>query len=168
MLFLLQAGWQAELVMPITLESINGLRSRDAAGLNQYAGDEDFYEAIEILGRVQRSNAIGMQIVTEGDQETALIVIRRDDMGETIKRAVEKLDRLLGLDPDTSEIKVVYRAVQKDGTEIATLRRSMLHIMDDLGFFAGNRRTRGAAAGHDPLVVASSSRRPSELMEWSK
>jgi len=131
-LFLLQTGWQAELVIPIAVDAINGLRSRDASGTNQYKGDDEFYEVIKLLGHIQRANAIGMQIITKNEKETALIVVRRDGLSPEVQADLEKLDRLLGLDPSVSEFEVVYQAVPKSGTEIAMLTRSMLHIMIEM------------------------------------
>ena len=42
-LFLLQSGWPADMIFPIAVDSINGLRSRVAAGASQRPGDPDFY-----------------------------------------------------------------------------------------------------------------------------
>jgi len=131
-LFLLQTGWQAELVIPIAVDSVNGLLSRDASGMNTYEGDPEFYEVVKSIGRIQRSNGIGMQVLTTGEKETTMFVVRRERLSEEAALALADLDRLLGLDSDAREFEVVYRSVQKNSREIAMLTRSMLHIMIEM------------------------------------
>ena len=61
-LFLMQTGWPADMVFPITVESINGLRSQVWAGKNQRTGDPEFYRVINLLRKVQKSGSVGMRI----------------------------------------------------------------------------------------------------------
>jgi hypothetical protein len=45
-LFLLLSGWPVDMIIPIVVDSINGLRSRIAAGTSERSGDPDFYRLV--------------------------------------------------------------------------------------------------------------------------
>jgi hypothetical protein len=132
-LFLLQSGWPADMIFPIVVDSINGLRSRVAAGTRQRPGDSDYYRLVALMRKVQDSGAIGLRIEkkTERDQTTVLFFHRRHITPDII--AVRKeINRLLGLNPESQEITVTYGLLPRDDREIAMLTRSTLQIMVDL------------------------------------
>lgn len=62
-LFLMQSGWSVDLIFPLTTTSINGLKSRMAAGVNQRDGDADYYHLITLLRSIQKSGAVGMRLL---------------------------------------------------------------------------------------------------------
>lgn len=62
-LFLLQSGWPVDMIFPIVVDSINGLRSRISAGVSERFGDPGFYRLIGLLRKVQQSGALGMGVV---------------------------------------------------------------------------------------------------------
>jgi hypothetical protein len=129
-LFLIQSGWAVDLILPITVESINGLRSRFAAGVRRHSGDSEFYRAVSLLRDIQNSGAVSMQILQVGEtrQET-LLQFHQDDNSPELRALQTELDGLLGLDPRRTEFSVVYGLLARDDTEVALLTRSMLQIM---------------------------------------
>ncbi len=132
-LFLMQSGWPVDLIMPLTVDSINGLRSQISAGANQRAGDVDFYRVIELLRKIQQSGAVGMQIIKEENQkETTIMFFNRKNIAPEIKAALQEVSQLLDLRPGAREIRITYGLIQKSDEEIAMLTRSMLHIMIEL------------------------------------
>ncbi len=129
-MFLLQSGWSAELILPITVDSLNGLRARRAGGPDQRAGDPKFYRAIELLRKVQKSGAVGMQILKGDDQkETTVLFFHRQHLSADLEATLRELDELLGLDPDSQEFSITYGILPKSDKEIALLTRSILQIM---------------------------------------
>lgn len=132
-LFLMQTGWPVDLIMPLTVEAINGLRAQVSAGANQRAGDPRFYRVIELLRKIQKSGAVGMQIIRETEfKETTLMFFNRENISPESEAATKEIDQLLGLRPGAREITVSYGLLPKSDTEIAMLTRSMLHIMIEL------------------------------------
>ena len=132
-LFLLQSGWPADLVFPICVNSINGLRSRFAAGSNQRAGDPDYYTMISLLRKVQKSGVLGMRIIKgEKAKETTVLFFHRKNLSPDIEAALEEIDNLLGLDPNRKETTVTYGLLASNDHEIAMLTNSTLQIMVDL------------------------------------
>jgi hypothetical protein len=135
-LFLLQAGWPADLVLPMTLEGINGLRAQRTQGLRQRSGDSDFYRVIELFSILQDAGVISMRVLA-GDEESESIVvqIRRNAIPEEIRLAAEELAVLLGIQSDAPQFTVNYGEIAASDTELAMLTRSMLSIMLELRSF---------------------------------
>jgi len=133
LLFLIQAGWPADVFLPITLEAINGLRAQKSAGAGERQGNRDFYRVIELFGEIQRAGALGMRVVTEANSdETTVLVIRHDNLSAKAMAASLELTTLLGVDPDVDEYQVAFAEVAKNNRELALLTRSTLTIMLEL------------------------------------
>jgi len=132
-LFMLESGWPADLIYPIVVDSINGFRSRQAAGADQRLGDPEYYYIVDLLRKIQKSGAIGMRIIKETEQkQTTVIFFHRKNISNDIAEARTEIQQLLELDPDQQEIKVTYGLVPQDKNEIAMLTRSIMQIMVNL------------------------------------
>jgi hypothetical protein len=133
LLFLLQAGWPADIIFPIVVESVNGLRSRQAAGDDQRVGDPEFYRLVSLLRKAQKSGAVGMRIVKgTAKSETTVLFFHQQIISQEIMDARMEIHQLLGLDPTRQEFRVTYGLLPQGGDEIALLTRSILQIMVDL------------------------------------
>lgn len=77
------------------------------------------------------SGGIGMRLKKVDKEEAALLVFRgeRDPAMESLSTEVRKM---LGLDPQAKEFKVVYGAIPQDNKEIALLTRSILEVLVDI------------------------------------
>jgi hypothetical protein len=129
-LFLLQSGWSADMIFPLTVDSINGLRSQIAAGTAARAGDDDYYRVVELMRRLQLDGATGMQIEQdELSNETALLIIHKSALDEEGKAAFDEFESLLGLRPDLQEIGVRYGFLPANDSEITMITYSMLQII---------------------------------------
>jgi hypothetical protein len=132
-LFLMQTGWPADLILNVTLDSINGLRSRVTAGANMRPGDPEFYRVIALMREIQKSGAVGMRIIKGEDmQETTVLFFHRKNMTPEVQAAREEVGKLLGLKTGTGEMKVTYGSVPESEGGLAMLTRSMLQIMIEL------------------------------------
>ena len=132
-LFLMQSGWSAELIFPLTVDSVNGLRSTMLAGASQRAGDTGYYRVIELLRQIQLSGAIGMRIKkTENLQDTTVLFFQKEGLEPEVLAARQEMNALLGLDPAAREVRVNYGLIPGGDDEVALLTRSMLQIMIQL------------------------------------
>lgn len=129
-MFLMESGWSAEMVLPLVLDGINGLRSRVAGGKNARMGDPGFYRVIDLMHTVQESGYTSMRIVRgEDSKETTVIFFYRDNLPKEIDEALKDLEKLLGIRPNSREIKVTYGIIPETDQEVALKTRSMLQIM---------------------------------------
>jgi hypothetical protein len=131
-LFLMQSGWSAELVFPLTVDSMNGLRAKIAAGARQRRGDNEFYRAIALLRRIQESGAVGMRVQKSEAADTTMLLFHRERVAPEVAAAIEELEQLLGVDPDAGQVRVIYSQIAELEDDLALLTRSMLQIMVDL------------------------------------
>ena len=132
-LFLMQSGWPADLILRLTLDSINGLRSRVSGGASQRSGEADFYRVLSLFRQVQKSGSVGMRILKEKDmQETTIMFFHRKDITPEIKEAMNEISNLLGLKEGIREIPISYGYIPATDSEIALLTRSMMQIMIEL------------------------------------
>ena len=132
-LFLIQSGWAADLILPLTVTAINGHRARVAAGVDQRAGDPEFYRIIALFRQIQRSGAVSMRILQEDEkQQSTVLFFFRKNLSPEIEAALKELSELLALKPGSEEITVTYGLIQGSDREITMLTNSMLDIMVDL------------------------------------
>jgi hypothetical protein len=130
-LSLIQAGNPVDLVFRLLVQEINGLRNRYGGEARAQFADPEFYVLLQKMRRIQLAGAIGMRVITIDKQEAAAMIIKgkRDPETDALSEDVRKM---LGLDPHTSELNVVYGAIPRNDKEIALLTRSLLEVIVDL------------------------------------
>lgn len=132
-LFLMQSGWPADMIFPLTVDSVNGLRSQTLAGANQRTGDSDYYRVVELMRQIQRSGGIGMRIKkADQSKDTTVLFFQREGLPPEILAAKQEMSSLLGLQPGLREVRVNYGLIPSGDDEMALLTRSMLQIMIQL------------------------------------
>jgi hypothetical protein len=130
----LQGGYPIDVVLRLTVHSINGIRSRLGVGARARDADPEFYSLVEKLRNIQQSGEIGLRVKKTGDQ-TALFVVFGKKANPAIEGDRIEVRKLLGLDPEATEFSVVYGSVAANDKEIAILSRSMLEILGDLASY---------------------------------
>src|SRR6266545_925418 len=130
----LQAGYPADIVMRLTVHTINGIHSRFGYGVRSREADPEFYPLVEKLRNIQQSGEIGLRVKKIGNQAETLIVFSKKP-NPAIQAERAEVRKLLGLDPQTDEFNVVYGSVAANDKEIALLTRSLLEILTDLSSY---------------------------------
>jgi hypothetical protein len=130
-LSLLQAGYPADLVFRMLVQEINGIRNRFGGEARARSADPEFYLLLEKMRKIQSAGAVGMRVKRKDKEEAALLVFsgKRDPAIEVLSQDVRKM---LGLDPQTTDINVVYGAIPRDNKEIALQTRSLLEVLVDM------------------------------------
>jgi hypothetical protein len=132
-LFMMQAGYAADFLMLMAVESVNGLSNRSVAPARMNPGDPEFFQAVELIRNVQRSGVIGMHVEVEKTRrETTLLTFRRRALAPEIQADTAEIRRLLRLDANANEYKVDYGMGAGGGTDIDMTTRSLFQIMIEL------------------------------------
>jgi hypothetical protein len=134
LLSLIQAGYPIDVVCRLAVHTLNGLQNRFGGGARRRPADPEFYELLARLRRVQESGAIGMR-VQRVTREEAVVLTFRQKVEPAIAAETRAARRLLGLDPQGGEFRVVYGSVAANDKELAMLTRSILDILIDLASF---------------------------------
>jgi hypothetical protein len=130
----LQAGYPVDVVLRLTVHSVNGVQSRYGGGARMREADPEFYTLVDRLRTIQQSGDLGMR-VRKTAQETSTLIVFSKKPNPTIAAARAEVRELLGLDPKADEFSVVYGSVASNDKEIAILTRSMLEILIDLASY---------------------------------
>ena len=133
---LIQAGWAPEVIMRITVRSINGVENALAAPLNRHQADPRFVELMHAWGRLREARALGLR-KDEGGQGAKIVVYQtREKIDSEAQSALRFLQETLELDPDAREYTLRYGLVPETSQEIAVLTTSMLELMNELAWRA--------------------------------
>ncbi len=128
------AGWPADGILAATCNTINGLDNAHASLEGMTRPEPEFVRALQLLREIQASGVIGMRVRKDGPpgSSATLLVFRRENLSAEIAAKREELRGLLGLDPKADSFTLVFGATAQNGTEIAMVTRSVLHILSSM------------------------------------
>lgn len=134
--FMIQAGWPADGVLFSALAAINGLKNQETAMGGVTPASPEFLRVIELIRKIQLSGAVAMRIEQDKQKQQTMILAfpRKGITRETLEQGAE-LRRLLQLDPETQEFRLVFAATPANEHEVAVLTRSPLQIMGMLSSY---------------------------------
>ena len=134
LLSLMQAGWNAELLLRCCVHSINGLENYSARTLISNPGDPEFGRLVDAIGRVQKAAGLGLRVTRQTDGAATVLFFRAKALGAN-SGDVEEIEKLLRVDPHAGEFNVTYGSIARGDREIAILTRSMLEILLDMSSY---------------------------------
>jgi hypothetical protein len=128
--FMLQAGYAADFILALTVESLNGLRNRSAAAGAVREADPEFIRALQLMREVQAAGAVGMRVEEDKAKgQTAVLFFRQDEIPADIVEKEAEIRRLLKLPAEQQKYVLTYSPVRGATNELAVNSRSMLQIM---------------------------------------
>ena len=128
--FMLQAGYAADFILALTVESLNGVRNRSTAGGAVREADPEFSRALQLMREVQAAGAVGMRVEEDKAKgSTGVVFFRRDDVSADIQEKSAEVRRLLRLPVDLQRFALTYSPGRGADGELAVNSRSMLQIM---------------------------------------
>lgn len=127
---MLQSGYAADFILGLTVESLNGVRNRSAAGGVIREADPEFVRALALLREIQAGGAVGLRVDTDKAKgSTGVVFFRRDDVSPEIVEKAKEVRRLLRMVEDQQKFSLVFSPVRGADNELAVNSRSMLQIM---------------------------------------
>ena len=131
-LFMLQSGYAADRIMPIMLDSINGLNN-ESNRLRRLA-DPKFTRLVELIREGQLAGAIQIRIERPKDGAESSVLIFGPSKDPELANKGREIKSILGIKPDLRELKVNYGGYSGKDDEIDMMTRSMLQIMLEFAF----------------------------------
>lgn len=131
---LIQAGYPADLVLRLTVHSINGLENRYGGQERLKRGQPDFYRLIALMRAAQIVNGFGLRTTKVNDKQSSLLVIR-EESNKDAPRLSADIRQLLKLNPSAAELSIVYGSIGSNDHEVAILTRSVLDVLIELASF---------------------------------
>ena len=157
LLFLLQSGYDADRVMPIMLDSINGINN-ESTWLRRPA-DPKFTRLVQLMREVQLAGAQSRIERPKGGPESSVLVLG-PSKDPQIAAKTQELKNLLGLKPDLRQIPVYYGGYSGKDNEIDMVTRSMLLIMFEFAAVVQVPESDAAQGKAAPGLVATQAGQP--------
>jgi len=135
-LSLIQAGYPADVVLNLAVESINGIKNRSVAGGQIRPADPQFVRFVQLIRRTQLTGEAGIRVqVGKDKKEGAVLFFRRQNVDPALARELDAMRKVLGLNPDQHEFRVAFGATAMNPDEIAILSRPVIRILSELSTF---------------------------------
>ena len=136
-LFLLQSGYDANLVMEIAVDSINGVRNESRRAALARPADPEFVRLGQLFRDLQLAGALQLRIDRgkNGAETTGVAFPPVNETAEVAAR-IGEVRRILHIQPGLRQYGIHYGGYSGKADEIAMLTRSMLQIMLELGVLA--------------------------------
>ncbi len=129
-LFLMQAGYAADSVLRMSVDSINGRHNRIRAPVRAHPGDPEFDRAIALIREAQRSGQVGMRVdVDRSNRSTTVLTFHRRAGDRAFDPARSELAALLGLESGADDYVVTYGTRTGGGRTIDMNTRSLLQVL---------------------------------------
>lgn len=130
---LMDAGWPAERILSLCVQTINGLQNERFSALGRQAGDPEFRRLVQLIGEVQAAGALQMRLDKGADnKDVTVLFFRPIELLPEIEAKGREVRTLLGLEPGRRQFRLVYGPTAGSSDEIAVLSRSMMHILVNL------------------------------------
>jgi hypothetical protein len=131
-LYLVQAGYRADLVFDFLLHSING--HQNPGGPAGDGKDTVFPRIVELLRKIQTAGGLDFRVDPGGDGEKpmTLLVLKGTEI-PAVAPEVAELRGLLGITPEVREVRLVSGLLPGRPGEVTLFGYSMLQIMMAVG-----------------------------------
>jgi hypothetical protein len=127
---MIQSGWPADGVLLSAVSSINGLRNQASSIKGTVPPNPDFLRVLTLMRQIQLAGGVALRVNKDAEkQQTTILALRRPDIAAEVKAESVELRRLLRVDPDATEFKLVFGATAADDKEVAVATRSILQLM---------------------------------------
>ena len=126
---LIQTGWPAEMILQMTVQSVNGHRNAYAEHGTGYRTEIEFARFVKLVRRAQRAQALMLDIKEEEGKARITLGFRTKLLDDETLRDLEEVKGLLGLDPAAESYQIVWDVESSDPGTLAVQTRSILQIM---------------------------------------
>jgi hypothetical protein len=133
MMFAIQSGVPADMILKLGASSINGLRNESADIAGYSPAEQKFLRVIEIIRNLQASSAIRMKTVKSKDSQASITIsFWLKGAPSEISLQVRELCDLLGLDPGADQYRLVYGIAPENNLDIAIQSFPLMHLLSFL------------------------------------
>lgn len=127
---LLQSGYDADFILQLGAESLNGLRNQPVSLGSKYHADPQFFRVLTLLREIQDARAIGFRVEhpTNG-QPATVFIFRSERLEPEIEAKITEARELLGLPAGQSSFRLVASPVRGGGGELTLDTRSLWQML---------------------------------------
>ena len=133
---LIEAGYPIDFLLNVAVQSINAL-SNSRGGGRARAADPEFAKLLIALRQIQDSDAVGIRAERDEDKkgEGLVMFFPIKTVPPKIEAIRHEVRRMLGLDPNVPEFRVVYGTLRQKDDVVAIQTRSGMQILRELSSY---------------------------------
>lgn len=125
---LIQSGYDADFVLALGVDSLNGLRNRSFR--TGKPADPDFLRVLQLLSEIQDAGAVGVRTIAGSNRDSGMVmVLRRENVPADITAKGREVRKLLKLPQNLDLFNLVYSPLPAAPDELAIGSRSILQMM---------------------------------------
>ncbi|MBI5315241.1 MAG: hypothetical protein HZB34_04655 [Nitrospirae bacterium] len=130
---LVESGYPIDMLLNVCAQSINALSNARGGGRARPA-DPEFAKLLKSLRQIQESGAVGIRAEPEQDKKGGGLVLSfpLKTIPPEIQAERATVKRLLGLNPETTEFRIIYGTVHERDDIVAIQTRSGMQILREL------------------------------------
>ncbi len=130
---MLQAGYAADFILEMNLDSFCGLHNRPVTLNSKRQADPEFFEALRLFREIQDVSGFGIRLDPAKDGRSGLVVFfHHEDFDPEMKAKAARLRELLRIPAGLNEFHLMVSPVRGLDGELTVTTRSMLQIMSGL------------------------------------
>ncbi len=129
---LIQSGLPADVVLQMTVRSLNGIKNQGISGGVLEPADPEFYPLLDAFRRLQNTGRLSVRTEKRGSEEVGIIAIVEGKTPEIARDLKFVRDTLRVRPAKDGELTIVFAPGSRTGNELAVLSRSMGDILIDL------------------------------------
>jgi len=129
-LSLVQAGFAADFILQLGVESLNGLRNDPVSVGATHKADPEFFRVLALLREIQDAGAVGLKVDEPQDDKPATVLFfRRERTPPAVQAKIEEARSLLGLSPGQFNFRLVNSPLKGGPGELSLATRSLAQVM---------------------------------------
>jgi len=128
----IQAGYQIDYVLRLTIRGINGVYNSSQVGTRRLEADEEFYPLLNALHRIQVSNKVALYLEAAESNGDPVLYFDIPNSSAEYQDELQLVIKTLGLDPTASNYTLRYASAPQNPREFAVLTRSLFEVFNDV------------------------------------
>lgn len=135
---MMMSGWPAELVLRVSVWSINGINNAVARPSYRRRADPKLAELFEVWRRLRHAGVLGMhRVAVDKDRDELAVFLLDRRASPELARYIAQFRELLRLDSSAREFRLTYGLLPDESNQIAVLTGSVFDIMLNLAYQFG-------------------------------
>lgn len=124
---MIEGGWPAEIVFPLVVRSINGIR-------NDSSSTSKFERLVEAIGRLQKSNVIDISVLGTQSDAQVQFNFQKGLVTDKAQADIAFIRNVLDLARGVDKFELRYGVKPKDSDELYLQTRTILQVMEELSY----------------------------------